>query len=117
MNSDPESFWIKTKNLSHKFPRPRDGVFLEVITKTKVAQHLEKHKVAFCAAHIVEVVVLSSSSDALLDSDSPVVRSDFVTHEVGLEGHHSGHSEEQRGVMRNEAGRRDDRMRSVTKEL
>ena len=117
MNSDPESFWVESKNLCHQFPRPWDGVFFEVITKTEIAQHLEKDKVSLCAAHIVEVVVLSTSSNALLDRDSPVVRSDFITHEVRLERHHSGHREEQRRVVRNETGRRNDRMRSVTKEL
>ena len=117
MDGDPQAFWVKTKNFCHQFPRPRNGVFFEVVAKTEVAQHLKEDKVTLRATNIIEVVVLSTSTNTLLHRDSTVVRGHFVTHEIRLERHHSRHGEQQCGVVRNKAGRRDDGMRSVAKKL
>jgi hypothetical protein len=59
--------------------------------------------VALCATDFIEVVVFSSGTHALLDCDSTVVRSDFVSHEIRLERHHASHREQQGGVMWNQA--------------
>ena len=90
---------------------------LEVIAKAEVAQHFKKHQVTLCAADIIKVIVFATSADTFLHGDCSVIGSNFITHEVRLERHHAGHSEEQCGVVRDEAGRRDDRVRSVVKEL
>ena len=117
MDCDPKTFWVKAENLCHQFPRPWDCVFFEVVTKTEVAKHLEKDKVTLCTTNIIKVIVLATSADTLLNRDGAVVRRYFITHEVRLEGHHSGHRKEQRLVVRDKAGRRHNRMRTVTKEL
>ena len=93
MHSDPQTVTIETEDFSDKLPRPRNSVGLEIIAETKVAEHLEEHEVSLCSANVVEVIVLTTSTNALLYCDSAVVWSNFITHEVRLEGHHSGHGE------------------------
>ena len=116
MHSNPQTVTIETEDFSDKFPRPGNGVSLEIIAETEIAEHLEEHEVSFGSANVVEVVVLTSSTDALLYSYSAVVWSNFITHEVRLEGHHSGHGEQQGGVVRNEAGRGNNRMATLIEE-
>src|SRR5262249_45587573 len=53
-----------------------------------------------------EVVVLAAGADALLDRGGAAVRRGLVAHEVGLERHHARVGEQQRVVVRDQAGAR-----------
>ena len=103
VNGDPELVAIKTKNLGDKLPRPRDCIGLEIITKTKVAHHLEEHEMPLGATNVIEVVVLSTSTRTLLHTDSALVRRSFVANKIWLERHHSRNGEQDRWVVRNQA--------------
>ena len=43
-----------------------DGVTLEVVTEAEVTQHFEEGVVTRGVAHVVQIVVLAASTDALL---------------------------------------------------
>ena len=53
-------------DLGDQFPGPINGLFLEIIAKAPVAQHLEKGVVIGVQADVFEVVVLAAGTDALL---------------------------------------------------
>ena len=104
MNRDPQTIPIKTKDVGDQIPRPGNGVVLEVVAKTEVAQHLKEDEVALSTTNVVEVVVFASRAHTLLHGDCPVAGSNFIAHEVRLERHHSSHREQQCWVVRNQAG-------------
>ncbi len=99
----PESFRVEAQRAGHELPRVGACVGLEVVAEAEVAHHLEEGEVSAGATHLVEVVVLAAGPHALLDGDGAVPRGWLLTHEVGLEGDHSGHREQQRGVVRDQA--------------
>ena len=76
----------KPNALGDEFPRPRDGLGLEVVAEAEVAQHLEEHEVALGAADVVEVVVLAAGPSALLDGGGPLVRGASSPVKYGLNG-------------------------------
>src|SRR5579862_4982967 len=67
-NRDVELFFRKVEPLrrSDQLPGVRDGIFLEVIAKGKIPQHLEEGVMAIGEADILEIVVLAASAHALL---------------------------------------------------
>ena len=116
VNSDPQTVTIETEHFGHQIPSPRNGISFEVITETEVAEHLEEHKMSLCPTYFVEVVVLTTRTHALLNSDRAIVWSNFITHEVGLERHHAGNGEQQSRIVGNQRGRRHDDVTALGKE-
>ena len=57
---------IKANGICGELPSPGNGFFLEVVTKTEIAQHFEKGVMPRGIADIVEVIVLAASPHALL---------------------------------------------------
>ena len=57
-----------------QFPRPGDGLGLEVVAEAPVAQHLEERVVVGVVADVFQVVVLAAGADALLAVDGAGVR-------------------------------------------
>lgn len=51
---------------SQDFPCVLDGLLLEVVTKGPIAQHLKECMMICVLADVIQVVVLSTSTDALL---------------------------------------------------
>ena len=77
-----------------EFPSESDSVLLEVIAKRKVSQHLEEGEMRTGPAHVLKIVVLAASADALLGGRCARVGSGLVTEEHVLELVHSGVREE-----------------------
>ena len=75
--------------LGDQVPSVLDGVFLEVVTKGKVAEHLEEGVVTRRVAHVFKVVVLPASADTLLGGHGAVVGALFLTQKDVLELNHA----------------------------
>ena len=50
---------------SEKLPGVADGFILEVVSKRPVAQHLKEGVMVHILSHIIQVIVLATSSNAL----------------------------------------------------
>ena len=61
-----EMFGIQAEYIHKKFPGPVDGLFLEIIAKRPVAEHLEHCVVVGIEAHLFEVVVLAADAQTFL---------------------------------------------------
>ena len=109
VHRDPEPVAVEAEDLGEELPGHRDGLFLEVVPETEVAQHLEEGAVVGVGADDVDV----GGPEALLDGGGPRPGRGLLAQEVGLERHHAGDREENRGVVRDQAGRRDDRVAPV----
>lgn len=57
---------IETVHLGEQFPRKVDSAFLEVVAEGPVAEYLEEGVVVDVLADIVQIIVLVSSTNALL---------------------------------------------------
>ncbi len=95
------------EHLGVELPREADRVGFEVVAEAEVAEHLEEREVTVGAADVVEVVVLATGPYALLHRDGTRERRRLVAGEVALERDHARHGEQQRGIDRDHAGRRD----------
>ena len=84
-----------------QLPGERDGQFLEVVPEREVAQHLEERAVPGGLADLVDV----GRPHALLRAGGPLERRLALAQEVGLERHHPGVHQQQRGVLGDQAGR------------
>mmetsp|Transcript_18016 Transcript_18016/g.57622 ORF Transcript_18016/g.57622 Transcript_18016/m.57622 type:complete len:812 (+) Transcript_18016:860-3295(+) len=95
---------FQTIHVGQQVPRPRDRLALEVVPERPVAQHLEERVVVHVLAHVVQVVVLAASADALLRvarATKPSQRTARVhlAQEDGLELVHASVREQQRRVL------------------
>ena len=61
-----EQVLVYLVNFGQKFPRPVDGLGLEVVSEAPVAEHLEHRVVVGVVSHFFEVIVLSADTEALL---------------------------------------------------
>ena len=66
VNSGVEALFGETPNLGQEFPGPIDGLFLKVVAKGPVAEHLKEGVVISIKAHVFEIVMLATGSNALL---------------------------------------------------
>ncbi len=66
VDGEPETIHRQTVDIDHQLPRVLDGVFLEVVAKGEVAEHLEKGVVTRGVTHVFQVVVLAAGAHALL---------------------------------------------------
>ena len=98
-----------------QLPRQRDGLLLEVVAEGEVAEHLEERGVPGGLADLFDV----RRPHALLRADGARKGRHALAEEVRLEGNHPGVDQQQRGVLRDQAGRGDDgvpALREVVKE-
>ena len=109
VHGDPEAVAVEAEDLGQELPGHRDGLRLEVVPEAEVAQHLEEGAVVGVGADDVDV----GGPEALLDGGGPGPGRRLLAQEVGLEGHHAGDGEEDRGVVRDQAGRGDERVAPV----
>ena len=105
VNRHPQALGVEAERAGHELPGPGAGVGLEVVAEAEVAEHLEEGQVPGGAPDLVEVVVLATGPDALLDGDGPRERGLLLTGEVRLERNHARHREQQGEVVGDEAGR------------
>jgi hypothetical protein len=107
MHRDPNSIPVESQNFSHKLPTPRNRLLFEVITKGKVAQHLEENQVSLGSTDIFKVIVLAASTNTLLDRGRPLIWRYLISDEVGLKGNHPRHREQKAWIVRYQTCRGD----------
>ena len=112
VHRDPEAVAVVAEDLGQQLPGHRDGLGLEVVAEAEVAQHLEEGAVVGVRADDLDV----RGPEALLNGGGPGPRRRLLAQEVGLEGHHARDREEDRGVVRDQAGGGDDGVAPVRKE-
>src|ERR1035437_7004663 len=98
---DVELLFLNPKPLrrSNQLPRVGDGVFLEVVAKGKISQHLEKRVMAIGEAYVFQIVVLASGAHAFLRGRRPRVVALFEAEDNVPELVHAGVGEKQRRVV------------------
>ena len=112
VHRDPEAIAVEAEDFRQELPGHRDRLGLEVVPEAEVAQHLEEGAVVGVGPDDLDV----GGPEALLDGRGPGPGRRLLPLEVGLEGHHARDGEEDRGVVRNEAGGGDDGVAPVRKE-
>ena len=99
VHGDPQLICFQAVNLGHQFPGILDGLFLEVVAKAEIAEHLEEGMVPGGITHLVKVVVLASGTYAALRGGRPRVGPLFGAEEHVLELVHSSIGEQQGGII------------------
>ena len=108
----PEPLRRELQHGGGELPRPGDDLLLEVIADAEVAQHLEEGEVGV-VSHGIDV----GGAKALLGGNEPAAGRLLGAGEVGLEGHHAGAGEQQRGVAcRHQRGAGHPQMATLLKE-
>src|SRR4029078_4520408 len=75
----------------HELPREANRIALEVVTEREVAEHLEERVVAIGLPHLLEIVVLSPCTHALLRrAGTARKRRSLLAEEDALDLHHAG---------------------------
>ena len=82
-----------------EFPGEMDGVALEIVAKTEVAEHFEERMVTCGIADVFQVVVLATGAHALLAGGGAGVGALLQAQEAVLELVHAGVGEQQRGIV------------------
>src|SRR5215471_18760825 len=73
----PDTVFSKPRRLCEKFPAEPNRVFLEVIAKGEVTEHLEERMVSSCVTHVLKIVVFSARPQAFLNRHRPLVWTGF----------------------------------------
>ena len=106
IDGDQQAFGVQAELLRDQFPRPVDGVFLEIVAEGEIPQHLEEGQVAGGVADIVQVIVLAPGADAFLRAGGARIGRLGRAGEIVLERHHAGVDEQQgRIVLRHQRRR------------
>ena len=84
-----------------EFPRPVDGLGLEIVAEREVAEHFKVRAVARGVADVLDV----AGADALLAGGHAVARRLLLTGEEGLHRRHAGVDEQQRRVVLRDQGK------------
>ena len=66
VNREPQSLWIEFQNINQQLPGKLDRVFLEIVAKRKITQHLEKRVMPRGLSYLVKIVVLAACTHTLL---------------------------------------------------
>ena len=98
-NGDEELRLVEAELHGHEIPGQADGVFLEIITEGKVAEHFEKGVMARRATHVFQVVVLAAHAQAFLGRDRPGVVPLFLAKKDLLELDHARIGEQESRVI------------------
>ena len=72
-NREPQPPGIEPKLIHQQIPSKVNGVFLKIIAKRKIPQHLKKRMMPRRLAYFVEVIVLTPGAQTLLRSNGPRV--------------------------------------------
>ena len=99
VDRDPESFLRQFQDLCQKLPGESDCLFLEVIAKTEVTEHLEESVVPCGIADIVEIVVFAAGANATLAARCTGIAAVFPERKSLLELNHPGIGEQQRRII------------------
>ena len=104
IDGDQQLVFRDAEVLGQQVPGERNGLFLEIIAKAEIAQHLEKRVVPRRVADIVQVIVLAARAHAFLRSRGAAVVTGFDPGEQVLELHHAGIGEHQCRIVAGHQG-------------
>ena len=99
VNRYNQTIFINTKFLGDHFPSIGNRLFLKIITKAKVAHHLEKRVVAGGISDVIKVVMLAPSADTFLGGRRPFIVARFYTGKKVLKLDHARVCEHQCGII------------------
>ena len=117
VDGDPQPVAVEPEHLGEQLPGQGDGLLLEVVAEAEVAQHLEEGEVAGGVADVLDVVVLALDGRTSAPTwpggtgggSSPrMYREELVHARVG--------EQRRRRVVRDEPGRRDERVAALDEE-
>ena len=91
-----------------QLPGPRDGFFFKIVAERPVAQHLKERLVVGIETYVLEVVVFTACTDALLSIRRALHGRCAFAEEVGDKLIHPGIGEEQVRRIRHQRSRRHD---------
>ena len=99
VHGDPKTLLGQLEFVGHERPSPSDGLLLEVVAKTEIAEHFEKSQVASGVADVFEIVVLAPGAHAALRGDGPLVAGVLSAKQGVLELVHAGVGEQQGRIV------------------
>src|SRR5687767_2668821 len=117
VNRKPQARRIESQYVDQKLPGKLDRVFLEVVAKRKIAEHLEKGVMPRGFADLVEVVVLAAGAHALLRRRGAQVIALLHAEKRVFKLIHAGVGEQQRRIVGREQRRGAHRSEEHTSEL
>ena len=99
IDGDEQPILGEAEFLGDQAPGKGDRLFLEIISKGEVPEHLEEGVVPGGIADVIEIVVLAAGADAFLRGGGADVIPLFRSREHILERHHSRIGEHQRRIV------------------
>ena len=75
----PEFFSRNAQALCEQFPSKKDGITLEIITKTKVTQHFKESVMTSGIADIIQVIMFTACANAALYTHRTIVSTLILT--------------------------------------
>ncbi len=118
VNGRVEQARIDSPDLGDQVPMPANCLFLVVVAKRPIPEHLEKRVMVSVAANRFEIVMLARDAQAFLTIRDAHMWRRAQAEEIVLERHHAGVGEEQGGVaLGNQRRRRHDRVTALGEEI
>ena len=106
MNRHPEPLFGELQVLRQKRPCKIDGFSLEIVAKTKIAQHFKKGMVPSGVPHVFEIVVFPAGPDTALTRYCAMIVTRFDTQKCVFKLVHPRVREQQRGIVVRHQGAR-----------
>ena len=99
IDSDPQAVFFQAIVFCQQFPGVEYGVFFEVVTKAEIPQHFKKGVMPRGVTHLVQVIVFTTGTHALLRTGCPRIAALFRAQEHILELGHARIGKKQCGVV------------------
>ena len=92
---------VKSHHLCQELPGPGDGLFLKVISKGKIPQHLKEGPVPGCLSYILDI----PRTDTLLTGGHTLAWRDLLSGKIRFQRRHTGIDQEQALVIMGHQGK------------
>src|SRR5690554_891748 len=99
MDGDPKALRRQLQYLGEELAGKADGVALEIIAETKVAEHLKEGVVPSGITDIFQIIVLAARAHAALSTAGTSVRALFCTEKNIFKLHHPRGGKQQCGII------------------
>jgi hypothetical protein len=104
INGRGKTIHRKTYLPDQEIPAIFDRLLLKIIPEGEIAQHLEKGVMARGSAHVLQIIMLATGTDAFLAAGCPPIGKLAHANKDILELNHSSIREQQRGVVLGDQG-------------
>lgn len=99
VNRHQQFVLIQSVILGQQIPCVSDRFFFEVVTKTEVSQHFEKRVMARGVSNVIEVIMFTTCTNALLAGNCAVIIAALKSGKNILELHHARVGKHQRWIV------------------